>query len=108
MASWTRRSDSLSSGRGCLIKDQHGCVFQECPGNSEPLALTSRQPHPKLTNLGRIALRERHDEVVGMGGLGRGNNLLLGPLRHTVGNIIAYGVIKQKSGLGDHGNLGAQ
>ena len=38
-----------------LVKQQDGGVNQECPGNSHPLLLSSRQPHSPLTHKGIVA-----------------------------------------------------
>ena len=57
-------------GAGGLIEDQQERVGEEGAGDSEPLALSPRELHPPLPDLGRVALGEVEDKVVGVGALG--------------------------------------
>ena len=55
-----------------LVEDQDRRIAQQRPCDRQPLALAARQQHPALADHRGIALRQRHDEVVRVGGARRG------------------------------------
>lgn len=48
----------------CLVQKQYGWIFQECPGNSHPLFLTTTQSDTSFANLGVVTVGETHDSFV--------------------------------------------
>ncbi len=61
-----------------------------------------------LPHLGAIAVRERHDEVVGVSGLRRRDDLGLGRIGAADRDVVAHGAAEQEYVLADKGDLVAQ
>ena len=67
---------------GCrLVEYEDGCIFQEHARNGYPLALSARQLHPALANLGfqttaSFVVAQVRNEVVCVGALRRSDNVL--------------------------------
>jgi len=62
---------ALGSGvhrAGGLVEDKQRRVSQERPGERDPLALTAGQVHPTLARVRFVAVGQRLDEVVRVGG----------------------------------------
>ena len=57
---------SIDSACG-IVENDYLRLFQQGTGNTEPLLLTAGDIHAALSELGVIALREAHYEVVGAG-----------------------------------------
>ena len=57
-------------GRGRLVQDEDGRVFEDCPSNGDPLPLAARDPDPLLPDPGGIALGQGADELLRIGELG--------------------------------------
>jgi hypothetical protein len=62
--------------RGCFVEDQHRGVFQQCPGNRNPLALPAGQQHAPLAALRIEAVGQFVGEFGDIGGLGNALYLL--------------------------------
>ena len=63
--------------RGRLVEDQDLGIFQHRAGDRQPLPLAARQFHAAVADVGLVALVGLHDEVVGVGYLGRGDDLVV-------------------------------
>jgi hypothetical protein len=58
-------------GAGGLIEQQNRRIAQDGASNGEALPLACRQRHAALAETGFVALRQRLDEAMGLGGLRR-------------------------------------
>ena len=52
---------------GGVIQDEYGSVFQECPGQRYPLALSPRKHHAPLSHRRVVLIRQSGDELVAVG-----------------------------------------
>ena len=75
-ASTTACSVSASSALVGSSRIRIGAFFEQRPGDGEALALAARQRRAALAEHRVVALRQRGDEVVGVGGAGRGLDLV--------------------------------
>ena len=94
-------------GRG-LVEDEDPRVGHQRPREGDELALAGGELDSALADLGVIALRQRHDEVVGADGAGGVAQLLLGGVQAAEGQVLAHGAAEQEALLGHHPHLGAQ
>ena len=94
--------------RGRFVEDEDGRVLQEGARDRESLALASRERHAELSDRRVVALRQRDDEFVGIGGLGRGHDVVHRLARVAVGDIGAHGVVEEEGELGDDRDLRPQ
>jgi hypothetical protein len=62
---------SRVQGRRSLVEKQQRCIAQECPANSDPLALPAGQPSATFTHESIQPLGECAEEVLGVGVAGR-------------------------------------
>ena len=69
-ACWTARSVSLSSARGGLVENQHGRVAKHGAGDRHALLLAAGEAVAALADGRVVALGQRGDELVDLGGLG--------------------------------------
>lgn len=95
-------------GGGGFIKDENGGIAEDGSGDGDALALSTRESRAAFAQHGLIALREGHDEVVGIGAFGGGLDLLLGGLRTAIGDVGCNGIGKEEGLLEDEANVGAQ
>ena len=65
-------------GRGRVVQHQDRGVGDQRPGQRDPLALPAGQGEALLADDGVVAVRQVADELVGLGGPGRRDDLLLG------------------------------
>ena len=104
----TRRSDSRVERRRRFVEDQDRRVLQQRARNRQPLALAARQPLAALADRRLVAVGLRGDEVVRVGGAGRGLDLLRGGARRAVGDVAGDGVVEQHRLLRHDADLRAQ
>ena len=75
---------------GRLIEQKHGRIPQDGARNRQALALTTRKRAGIFSELGVIALRERHDKVVGIGRLRSGDHLAPRRFRAPEENVVRH------------------
>ena len=95
-------------GGGCLVQYEHGRKAQHHSGNTKQLFLALRQASSVLCNHRIIAIGKPLDEAVGMGLLGRLNDLLLRGFRLSHPYIVPDGSRPQPSLLKHHAVAGSQ
>ena len=81
--------------RGRFVEDQDRRVLEQRARDGETLALPARELLARLADDVVVALRQRHDELVGVG---RGGGLAHPFERHlaaTVGDVVAHGVVEE-------------
>src|SRR5437870_4712572 len=70
-----------------LVEDKDRRVFQERARDADPLAFAAGEPRPALAQFFVVALRQSADEVMRVGGLGGGDDLLVGGVDPAVADI---------------------
>ncbi len=95
-------------GRGRVVEQQQPGVGDQRPGQRHPLPLAARQSKALLADHGVVALGQPDDELVRLGRLGRGDDLLLRRVRPAVGDIGPDRVGEQEAVLHDQADRGAQ
>ena len=95
-------------GGGGFVEDQDGGVPQEGAGDGQSLPLPPGEEGAALGDGGVVALRHGGDEVVGVGGLGGGFDLVAGGFGHAVGDVVGDGVVEEEGVLGDESDALAQ
>ena len=62
-------------GAGGFIEQQHWGIFEEGPGQVNALFFADTQASKSIAHAGVVTLRQAHDELMGLSGVGRGLNL---------------------------------
>ena len=62
---------------------------QQRAGDGDALPLAAGEGDAPLAHLSVVALRQRHDEIVGLGRFGRRNHLFLAGIGPAVGDVLA-------------------
>ncbi|MNP53687.1 hypothetical protein D3C76_1481820 [compost metagenome] len=83
-------------------------MIQYRPGNGNPLAFPAGQIAAVLVQLCVVAIREIHNEGVGVGYSGGLNDLLFGGAWFGVADIVHDGAVEQKGLLKHNPDLGTQ
>ena len=73
---------------GGFIEQQQRRVLQHGAGDADALALAAGDAHAALAQKGLVALRQRGDEVVGVGGLGGGDDVGIRRIGPAVANVV--------------------
>ncbi len=94
--------------RGRVVEDQDARIGQQRPGQRHPLALAAGQGEPLLPDHRVVALRQPGDELVRLGGLGRGQDLLPAGVGPPVGDVGPDRVGEQERVLADQPDRGPQ
>ena len=94
--------------RGCLIEDQDRRIFQNGAGNREALPLPPGQFLSPLADNGVVARSEIEDEVVGIGRVGCGFDLLARGIRLAQQQVLGDGAVEQVGILRDQCELRPQ
>src|SRR5271166_26134 len=94
--------------RGRLIEQDNRRVLEEGAGDRDALALTAGKLHAALAAGRVVSVFETHDEVVRIGRLGRGDDLLLAGARPAHRDIFADRSLEQEILLRDITDLLAQ
>lgn len=89
---------------GGVVQNQDPGLFQNGPGDTQPLPLTSREVAAALTEGRIIALRQLFDKSVGTGGPAGLPDLRLRGLRVPPEQAIPQGPGKEHTGLGHKGD----
>src|SRR5574337_2159135 len=92
-------------GRGRLVQDEDGRVLQYSPGDGDPLLLAAGQAYPTLADPGLVSIRERVDELLGIGDPGCLHDLAWSYVTLSVGDIVQDSIIEQDRLLGDDPHL---
>ena len=85
-----------------LVQHQDRRVAQQGAGDGDALALAAGQLHALLADHGPIALRQRLDEAVDVGGAGGGLDLGLGRVRPAHADVVLDRAVEQEGVLGHH------
>ena len=88
--------------RGRLVENQHRRQAEHNPGDAEQLLLALGEVAAPFGDDGVVALGHPHDETVGVGLFGGGDNLPLGGVRAAVGDVVPDGGRAQPGVLEDH------
>ena len=94
--------------RGRLVQDEHGSVLEHGAGDGEALLLPTGELDAPLTDEGIVAVRQRLDELVGVGHPGRLDHLLLGGVRPAEEDVLAHGAVEEEDVLQHDAHLLAQ
>ena len=86
-------------GGSRFIQYQDGRVFQNGPCDGDTLALSSGKAASPVTDVGVVPVFRFHDEVVGIGNLGRFYHLFLGRIVHSKRDVVIEAVVKQNGFL---------
>ena len=90
----------IDARRG-LVEDQDPRVYQQRPGDREPLPLAAGEATAAFADAGVVGQRLRKDEVVRAGGPGRGHDVVSACRRPAVGDVVGDRAEEQK-GLLEH------
>jgi len=93
---------------GRLVEEQDLRVFDDRPRDRDPLTLAARELRALRADLRIIFVRERLDEVVGVGCLGRLDDLLVGRALLAVPNVLHDRRLEEYRLLCNEANLVAQ
>ena len=97
----------INRGR-CLIQNQNGRQTEHDTGDAEQLALTLRQSAAVLPNGSGISLRQTLDKAVSVRCLGRLDDLLVGGVGPTHGDVVTYGAGFEPGLLQNHAEVATQ
>ncbi len=88
-----------------LVENEDRRVAQQRPRDRQPLPLSAREPQAALADQSGIALRQRGDEVVRIGGARRRDDLRRRRIRLAEPQIVLDRAVEQISVLPHHGDL---
>ena len=91
-----------------LVEDEDRRVGEERPGDRQELLLAGREVRRVVVDDRVVAVGQRPHEVVDVGGLGGGQDLVLGRVEPAVGDVLADRAVEQPRVLEDHPELAAQ
>ena len=95
-------------GRSGLVEDEDRRVLQEHAGDGDALLLAAGELEAALADRGGVALGQAGDEVVDLGGPGRGLDLGLGGTGAAVGDVLGDGVVEEHGVLRHHADRATQ
>ena len=75
-------------GTGSFVENKDLRVGEDSAGKSNQLALSHGQSAASLRKFRVVTLFKLHDEVVGINGLGCGNDFLIGGIKLTVTDVV--------------------
>src|SRR5207249_8065988 len=75
-------------GTGRLVENENWGVLQKSARDGDALTLAAGEAHTPLADRRQITLRQAADEVMGIGGFGRRNDLILMCPRPGVGDVL--------------------
>ena len=91
-----------------LVEEQDRRVLQDRPGDGHALALPARQPRAPIADDRVVAVGQRRDEVVGVGGHGRGHHLIVAGVQPAVADVLRHGPAKEGRFLRHQADLATQ
>ena len=95
-------------GGGCLIQHQDLRIFQEHPGDGDPLLLAAGEHDSPLADVAVIAVRQLHDLIMYLSTHRRLHDLLVGSVRPAVTDVLPDGAGKHEHILLDHADVPPQ
>ena len=107
-AFWIAASDSEFERGGRLVEQDDRRVLEKGAGDGDALALSAGQLHAVLAAGRIVAPLEARDEVMRIGRLGGGYDLLVGRAGAAERNVVAHRSFEQEVLLGDITDLLAQ
>ena len=93
--------DARVDGRGRVVEHEHPRVGQQRAGQRDALPLPAGQGQPALADDRVVAIGQLADELVGLGGRGGGEDLLVGGVVTAVGDVVPDRVGEQEAVLED-------
>src|SRR5688572_27092142 len=100
----TRFGNCIKPSHG-LVEDQDRSVADDCSSQRYPLPLAARKVLTPFVKDRVVALWQIDDEVVGLGGFRRGNNLFFGGLGLSVRYVLSNRPSEQHRLLQHHAHL---
>ena len=94
--------------RGRFVEQDDRRVLEKRAGDGDALALAAGKLHAVLAARAVVALGEAHDEVVGVGRLGRGLDLVARGAGPAEGDVVGDRALEQERLLADVGEVAAQ
>ncbi len=94
--------------RGRLVEQDDLRVLDQRAGDGDALALAAGKLRAALADRRVVARREARDEFMGMRGLGRGDDFILGCAGFADGDVVADRAVEQEHVLADIRHLPAQ
>ena len=91
-----RLRSRVSTDGGRLVQDQDLGVFEDRPGDRDPLLLPARQARPRSPVWRIVAVGETHDEVVRVGRLSGPDDLLERDVGDAVGDVFRDRPVKEE------------
>src|SRR5262249_26785215 len=91
-----------------LVQQDDRCLPNERARDRDTLTLAAGQLEPVFADLRGVAPRKRHDEIVGVCSLGRGNDLGFRSVEPSECYVFANGAPKEKNVLSYIGHLRAE
>ena len=106
---FTQRILNVALGLGVqrarrLVQNQDAGVLQQGPRDADPLLFSARQFQPAFTDLGIVAIGQRHHKVMDLGRPRRLLDLFARRIRVAVGNVVIDRVVEQHGILRHHAN----
>ena len=93
---------------GCLVQNDNGRIFKDCPGNGNTLLFPAGKGTAALADYGVVAVRQCHNEIVAACLFRSIYHLLLRGIRLAEADVGADGIVEQIHILEHHGNVGKQ
>ena len=81
--------------RGGFVEQQDAGLFENGPGNGDPLLFAAGQLQAPFTDHGLVTVRLVHDEIMDAGQLGRFLHFRRGCLRVAVGDVVIDRIVEQ-------------
>src|SRR6266853_1972558 len=82
-------------------------IFEDCPGDGDPLLLSAGEPVAALADDGVIAVGQRASELVQVGGLRRGGQVGVGGVWPGIAEVVSEAGVEQEGVLEYHADLSA-
>lgn len=95
-------------GRSRFVEDQDFGILEYGSGDAQALALTAREFGAPVADVGVVARRTLHDEVVGVGDFGRSDDLFVRRSPASHGDVVFDGVVEQHGILRNDAHVGTQ
>lgn len=94
--------------RSGFVENDDRRVLEEGPSNADALSLASGQLHPTLTHNCIIALGQRLDEAIAVGGLGGCKDFFVRRIRPPEPDVVHHGAVEESNFLRDDSERLAQ
>src|SRR5262245_18276356 len=84
-----------------FVEYKHRRILQHCPRQTDPLSLSPGKLYAALADAGRVAIRQRGNEIVRFGDARRVDYLFGSCTRTAVRNVLHHRIVKEKGILAD-------